>query len=146
MTKESGFKRRVRARMASTGESYAGARAQLHRPGALHITNGDSAATSLRAAGLEGEVLAWTGVHPDGPVAMPDPAQAAAVAAHGGALVPWFEADLYHQLLLIQVRVGLGEQGVEPARATLVSIGEYPGRAHFGGLGELQPAELAGLL
>ena len=53
----------------------------------------------------------------------------------GGAYVLWFEADLYDQLQLSQVVHRLTDLAVEPAQVTLVSIGEYPGMAHFGGLG-----------
>jgi hypothetical protein len=57
----------------------------------------------------------------------------------------WFEADLYDQLQLIQVLAMLRKLGVNPERIHLVCIGEYPGIAHFGGLGELKPAQLADL-
>lgn len=70
MTKQADFKRRVRARMAKTGESYAAARATLlaaggeRRPGAwmreaLHVTNGDSAAGTLLETTLVERVLPW---------------------------------------------------------------------------------------
>ena len=70
MTKQADFKRRVRARMAKTGESYATARSRLlaghpgttpddspldWMPGALHISNGDATevpGTGLAARGL----------------------------------------------------------------------------------------------
>jgi hypothetical protein len=72
MTRESGFKRRVRARMARTGEAYAVARRQLDRSGTdrsvLHVTNGDSAAAGLRLSGLGGPVLAWRDALHEGPV------------------------------------------------------------------------------
>jgi hypothetical protein len=35
---------------------------------------------------------------------------------------------------------------VAPGRVTLICIGEHPGIAHFGGLGELEPGQLPGLL
>ena len=67
MTRQADFKRRVRARMAKTGESYATARAQLLAEhgshgasamrGALHVTNGDSAAGTLRQTSLAERVL-----------------------------------------------------------------------------------------
>jgi hypothetical protein len=60
--------------------------------------------------------------------------------------VLWFEADLYDQLQLTQILAGLAELGVPPGRITLICIGEYPGIAHFGGLGELRPEQLHGLL
>jgi len=128
MTRQSGFKERVRARMSATGESYAAARAHLDRgrPSVLNVTNGESTSISLRDSGVPGEVLTY-----------PGPLQEA------DRYVLWFEADLYDQLLLIEV---LSKLEAEPARISLVSIGEYRGKAHFGGLGELTPQQLAALL
>jgi hypothetical protein len=71
MTSHADFKRRVRARMARTGESYATARAHLlaARPAApLHVTNGDIAVDLLRRAGLAEHALAWADVLHEGPV------------------------------------------------------------------------------
>jgi hypothetical protein len=80
MTRQADFKRRVRARMARTGESYATARSRLlvgesatatasrgvdWMASALHISNGD--ATDLRGTGLAGRVLYWRDVLHDGP-------------------------------------------------------------------------------
>src|SRR5207237_1107972 len=66
MTRDGGFKRRVRARMAHTGETYATARAHLDRgPAArsggrvLHVTNGDSVVRTLQEAGVDGPILPW---------------------------------------------------------------------------------------
>src|SRR5690349_20863875 len=63
MTREAGFKRRVRARMAKTGEAYSTARALLDSGAAgdpearvLHVTNGDSVTGTLREARLPGRV------------------------------------------------------------------------------------------
>ena len=58
----------------------------------------------------------------------------------------WFEADLYDQLQLAQVLARLRELEVPASRITLISIGEYPGIAHFGGLGELNEKQLEDLL
>src|SRR5512132_334308 len=80
MTKQADFKRRVRARMARTGESYATARSRLlaEPPGtatrpadewmaaALHVSNGD--ATDLPGTGLARQVLYWRDVLHEGPV------------------------------------------------------------------------------
>ncbi|HXM56206.1 MAG TPA: hypothetical protein VOB72_12515 [Candidatus Dormibacteraeota bacterium] len=177
VTRESGFKRRVRARMARTGEAYSTARARLDaRPAArvLNVTNGDSVAGTLREARVAGDVLPWRDVLHDGPVpAAGSPAalrrvRAAHLAARGwgvaaeierdlaardarleahadGEYVLWFEADLYDQLQLVQVLDALRRRGVDPARVTLVSVGEYRGIAHFGGLGELRAEQLAQL-
>jgi len=75
MTSDASFKRRVRSRMAKTGEAYTTARARLDRraPTAatrrvLHVTNGDSVAGTLAASGVVGQVLAWRDVLFDGPV------------------------------------------------------------------------------
>jgi hypothetical protein len=72
MTSHADFKRRVRARMAKTGESYATARARLlaGRPqaAALHVTNGDITVDLLRRAGLAEHALAWADVLHEGPV------------------------------------------------------------------------------
>jgi Domain of unknown function (DUF1835) len=75
MTKQADLKRRVRARMAKTGESYAVARVHVlaDRPGeapadALHVTNGDATVPGLRGAGLAGTILPWRDVLHEGPV------------------------------------------------------------------------------
>jgi hypothetical protein len=67
------------------------------------------------------------------------------LGARPGGYVLWFEADLYDQLQLIQVLAMLREAGVPPERISLICIGEHREIAHFGGLGELQPEQLAGL-
>jgi hypothetical protein len=77
MTKQADFKRRVRERMARTGESYTAARAQLLAPtgaGTLHVTNGDSTAHSLLQTTLIERVVVWRDVLHEGPV--PDVADA----------------------------------------------------------------------
>jgi len=178
MTSNADFKRRVRARMAKTGESYATARARVlaARPpaAALHVTNGDSAAGILRRTGLAANVLPWRDALHEGPVPAVGDRELRRVRAdflagedlagraellrwlehrdrtlaegRDGEYLLWFEADLYDQLQLAQILATLGELGVPPSRITLVCIGEYPGVAHFGGLGELDPEKLQGLL
>ena len=68
MTSNADFKRRVRERMARTGESYTAARAQLLRRTTLHVTNGDSAAQGIAGTGLPGRILPWRHVLHDGPL------------------------------------------------------------------------------
>ena len=69
-----------------------------------------------------------------------------ALEAHrDGEYVLWFEADLYDQLQLTQILAKLRELEVPPSRITLICIGEYPGIAHFGGLGELDSEQLSRL-
>jgi hypothetical protein len=143
--------------------------------GTLHVTNGDIVVDLLRRAGLARDALAWVDALHEGPVpaglgdaelrraraeflAAADGVAAAEVAGRleardraldanrdGGYLL-WFEADLYDQLQIAQVLTALGGLGVAPGRVTLVCVGEYPGVAHFGGLGQLEPEQLPGLL
>jgi hypothetical protein len=141
----------------------------------LHVTNGDITVALLRRAGLAEDALAWADALHEGPVpgalddaglrrvraeflAGADGIDAAAVvrrfeerdralaANRDGEYVLWFEADLYDQLQIAQILAALGGLGVAPGRVTLVCIGEYPGIAHFGGLGELEPGQFPGLL
>ncbi|HEV2591158.1 MAG TPA: DUF1835 domain-containing protein [Gaiellaceae bacterium] len=87
----------------------------------LHVTNGDSAARTLRETGLEGDVLAWRDALHEGPVPnVPRRELLAARAAFLGVpasqleerdtrlveaerVVLWFEHDLYDQLQLLDV-------------------------------------------
>jgi len=141
----------------------------------VHVTNGDITVDLLRRAGLARDALAWADVLHEGPVpaglddaglrraraefiAGADGLDAGAVlgrfaerdralaAGRAGEYVLWFEADLYDQLQIAQILAALDALGVVPGRVTLICIGEYPGIAHFGGLGELEPGQLPGLL
>jgi hypothetical protein len=183
MTKQADFKRRVRARMAKTGESYAAARSQIlaERPdtavsgptddwmsAALHVSNGD--ATDLPGTGLAERVLYWRDVLHEGPVPAVGPEELRQIRAtflvqagcddraegsdmfaerdrilaanRDGEYVLWFEADLYDQLQIIQILDRLAQLGVPAQRITLICIGEHPGIARFGGLGQLTPEQL----
>jgi hypothetical protein len=181
MTKNADFKRRVRARVAKTGESYATARSHVlaEQPGvsgpddramqaALHVSNGDS--TDLPGTGLASRVLYWRDSLHEGPVPAVDPEElrriraAFLVEAHvddraegsamfaerdrtlmanrEGEYVLWFEADLYDQLQIIQILARLADLAVPAERITLICIGEHPGIARFGGLGELTAEQL----
>jgi hypothetical protein len=139
------------------------------------VTNGDIVVDHLRRAGLARDALAWADVLHEGPVPAGlddaglrrvraeflagadglDPeavrrqfeARDRALAANrDGEYLLWFEADLYDQLQIAQILAALGDLGVAPDRIRLVCIGEYPGIAHFGGLGQLEPGQLPGLL
>jgi hypothetical protein len=151
MTRNADFKRRVRERMARTGESYASARAHLLPAGTLHVTNGDSTVAGLARLGIE--ALAWRDALHEGPVVRDGRALRAAflgvdereLAArdralddHRGDYVLWFEADLYDQLQLAEILARLRPD----AQVTLRQVGEHVGIAHFGGLGELEPEQL----
>jgi hypothetical protein len=183
MTRQVDFKRRVRARMARTGESYATARSQIlaERPeaaasgpaadgmsAALHVSNGD--ATDLPGTGLAERVLYWRDALHEGPVPAVGPEELRRIRAaflreagaddraeggemfaerdrvlaanRDGAYVLWFEADLYDQLQIIQILDRLADLGVPAQRITLICIGEHPGIARFGGLGQLTAEQL----
>ena len=135
---------------------------------ALHVSNGDS--TDLAGTGLARRVLYWRDVLHEGPVPAVGPeelrrlranflvrgnaddrAEGASmfldrdetlVANRDGEYVLWFEADLYDQLQIIQILDRLAGLGVPAARVTLICIGEHPGIARFGGLGELTAEQL----
>lgn len=136
----------------------------------LHLTNGDSAAGTLRQTGVTGEVIAWRDILHEGPVpagltleAMSDvrarflaDAKAGPFAelrrqfgARDAALraarnvVLWFEHDLYDQLQLLQILATLAEQ--PETMAELIVIGEFPGVVPFYGLGQLSAPQLASL-
>ena len=162
MTRDADFKRRVRARMARTGESYATARAQLlGRADELHVTNGDSTVGELSRTGLAARILPWRDALHEGPV-LPGSDEERRVAraaflgvpvavfeardreldAHAGEFVLWFEADLYDQLQIVEILARLAARRVEAERITLISVGEVPGIARFGGLGELSAKQL----
>ncbi len=183
MTRQADFKRRVRARMTKTGESYATARSRLldghpgtaaddssldWMPEALHISNGD--ATDVPGTGLARRVIYWRDILHEGPVPEVAPAELRRIrvdylagydgvdragvmrqfterdqaleAGHDGEYVLWFEADLYDQLQLIEILARLADLGVPAGRITLICIGEHPGIARFGGLGELTAGQL----
>jgi hypothetical protein len=134
--------------------------------GALHVTNGDSAAGTLRETGLVGDrLVVWRDVLHEGPVPAVDDAALRATRAEflgadvadleardraladgrDGDYVLWFEADLYDQLQLVQLLAALSALEVSPERVTLICIGEHLGIARFGGLGELRADQLAAL-
>jgi hypothetical protein len=92
----------------------------------LHLTNGDGAVPSLRAAGVEGEIVTWGDVLHDGP--LPDRAsrrardeRLEAALASGEEIRLWFEADLFDVLNLLQIldRVPPGSD-----RVRLVLVGQ----------------------
>jgi hypothetical protein len=142
--------------------------AQEWMAGALHVSNGD--ATDLPGTGLARHVLYWRDSLHEGPVpavgvealrrvradflvnAGADDRREGesmfvdrdrVLAAHrAGEYVLWFEADLYDQLQIIQILARLVDLGVPAQRITLICIGEHPGIARFGGLGELTAEQL----
>ncbi|MEP7022258.1 MAG: hypothetical protein ABJB47_00260 [Actinomycetota bacterium] len=138
---------------------------------ALHVSNGDS--TDLPGTGLTPRLLYWRDVLHEGPVPAVGPEQLRRIRAdfltranaddrdeggdmfldrdraleanRAGDYVLWFEADLYDQLQIIQILARLADLAVPAGRITLICIGEHPGIARFGGLGELTAAQLRDL-
>src|SRR5829696_7923129 len=153
MTQHADFKRLVRARMAKTGESYSTARAQLIRPtgspliSALHVTNADSAelrrvrATFLSTPDPRVDEDAAASEHADA-LELLTMRDQTLEANRSGSYVLWFEADLYDQLQVAEILARLTELDVPAVGITLICIGEFPGIAHFGGLGELDADQL----
>src|SRR5579859_3463102 len=123
----------------------------------LHVTNGDSAAERIRAAGFGGEILVWRDVLHEGPVpgrlgfAQLREVRARFIAERGWAeeadvvaeqesrdatidgcgecaeVILWFEHDLYDQLQLIQILHRFATQGPDPDRLSLACEAEYIG-------------------
>jgi hypothetical protein len=141
----------------------------------LHVTNGTCTTELLRAAGIPGTRSIWADPLHEGPVpagladaelmavraqflAGSDPADVdpvndlrqwrAVIERHGSydELILWYEHDLFDQLNLIQVLSWIHERLPAPTPVSLVSIGAFPNRPAFKGLGELTPGELGSLL
>jgi hypothetical protein len=123
------------------------------------VTNGDSTVAELARTGLAQRILPWRDALHEGPV-LPGPddvrrraragflgvdvaeleARDRTLDEHDGTFVLWFEADLYDQLQIAEILARLRD--ADPARITLICVGEVPGVARFGGLGELAAKQL----
>ncbi|HEY2905920.1 MAG TPA: DUF1835 domain-containing protein [Vicinamibacterales bacterium] len=136
---------------------------------ALHITNGDCAAGTLRefisdrvvitadalwegpARPLDGEAWLRTRAAFRSETAEERDAFYRMIASSDAAIeeagaydevVLWFEHDLFDQLLLIRTLTMLSARR---ANVTMICIGEFPGVERFIGLGQLTSAQLASL-
>jgi hypothetical protein len=135
----------------------------------LHVTNGESAADTLRQTALGGAVLAWQDTLHEGPVPalarqelLQTRARFLADCGWGSRqsvlaslerrdrellealrddiqVVLWFEHDLHDQLQLLDVLTLAHAEGAAPE---LIVIGSFPGKPSFAGLGELTANEL----
>jgi Domain of unknown function (DUF1835) len=138
-------------------------------PAVLHVTNGESAANTLRRTALGGAVLPWQDVLHAGPVpAVPRPEllrrraaflsgcgwgarrailsslegrdrQVERAFAAGVPVVLWFEHDLYDQLQLVDVLALARAAGATPSA---IVVDSFAGKPAFRGLGELTADEL----
>ena len=141
----------------------------------LNITNGDSAANIMAAAGIAGTILPWRDVLHDGPVPggldldelaevraafldQPGMAGRAEIlqsfrerdqilqgAADFDAVTLWFEHDLYDQLQILQLLHWFSGADLKHTRLSLICIDTFPGIEPFYGLGQLEPAQMASL-
>jgi hypothetical protein len=139
----------------------------------LHVANGTSTTSTIHDAGIPGATSIWADPLHEGPVPeVPDEEllriRAAYLADEGHALealvaemlhwrevlddvdaydqlVLWYEHDLFDQLNLIQVLDRLAARQPWPKPVSLISIGSFPGRPRFKGLGELTARELGPL-
>jgi hypothetical protein len=137
-------------------------------PAALHISNGDS--TDLAGTGLARHILFWRDALHEGPVPAVHHEELRRIRAafllqadgddrgegldmfaerdriveshRDGDYVLWFEADLYDQLQIVQILTRLADLDVPAQHITLICIGEHPGIARFGGLGQLTAEQL----
>lgn len=140
----------------------------------LHITNGDSAAGTLRHSGVGGDVSIYADALHEGPVPAGindehlrevrarfladrgycsyDEALRGFVewdaaldrAAAEDEVVLWFEHDLFDQLILIKLLDHFARH-LQPA-LSLICIDRFPGVEPFYGLGQLTADQLASLL
>jgi hypothetical protein len=138
-------------------------------PSLLHVTNGESAANTLRQTGIGGAVLPWQDALHEGPAPAGSRLQLLETRASflsecgwgsrrallaslerrdsrlvgamrdGLQVVLWFEHDLYDQLQLLDVLTLTHEEAAVPE---LVVVGSFPGKPSFAGLGELTAGEL----
>lgn len=134
----------------------------------LHITNGDSAVSLLREAGITGHYLPWRDVLHDGPVpgdlSLEELSKVRAKfiadmgwASHADAeqdfndrddtlkncfgyskVLLWFEHDLYDQLQILQILDWFAEQDMDGFEVGLICTEQY--------LGHMTPDSIGGLM
>ncbi|WP_342663626.1 sigma-70 family RNA polymerase sigma factor [Paenibacillus taiwanensis] len=133
----------------------------------LHIVNGDHVAETLRQGVVQGDILVWREVYPEGPVFV-DPAtypnrslrasyleQALGIPRlefirgseaqenqlanfhQYDEIVLWFEHDLFDQTMLCCLLHWFAERPLGNTKLSLLCMGAYPGIQLFRGLGQL---------
>ncbi|MEF3305269.1 sigma-70 family RNA polymerase sigma factor [Paenibacillus sp. GYB003] len=138
----------------------------------LHIVNGDSVGDKLRQGVVQGDILVWREIYPDGLVfAEPsEPANRTARARYleqtmgipseafvrisetqekqladfrkYDEIVLWFEHDLFDQTMLCFLLRFFSRQKLGRTKLSLLCIGAFPGYPLFRGLGQLSVGEL----
>src|SRR5262249_37750434 len=66
------------------------------------------------------------------------------IASHEEVIL-WFEHDLFCQINLIYLLDRFARQDAQPARLSLICVGEFPGVENFRGLGQLTTEQMASL-
>jgi hypothetical protein len=143
MTRQAEFKRRVRARMAKTGESYATARSKLL--GAHPATATADSGLDWMLGALHDFITGYQRAERAEVMRRFAERDQALESNRDGEYVLWFEADLYDQLQIAEILARLDGLGVPAGHITLICIGEHAGIARFGGLGELTAGQLGEL-
>ncbi|CAG7650564.1 sigma-70 family RNA polymerase sigma factor [Paenibacillus allorhizosphaerae] len=138
----------------------------------LHIVNGDSVAEKLRQGVVQGDILVWREIYPEGPVTAgpvrPAERQARASYLEKAMGIPtteyirlseaqekelnefgkykevvlWFEHDLFDQTMLCYLLHWFARQTLGKTTLSLLSIGTFPGIELFRGLGQLSVSQL----
>ncbi|HLA14531.1 MAG TPA: DUF1835 domain-containing protein, partial [Gemmatimonadaceae bacterium] len=139
----------------------------------LNITNGESAVSKLRQAGVQGEIIPWQDVLHEGPVnaslSLHDLSELRAlfIAERGwddfahvsgsfdqrdrtlanldrfDEIVLWFEDDLYDQLQLLQLLDFFGRTKNRKARLSMIVVDGYLASHTPSALAELEPKRAA---
>ncbi|HEU4749008.1 MAG TPA: DUF1835 domain-containing protein [Gemmatimonadaceae bacterium] len=139
----------------------------------LNITNGESAVSKLRQAGVQGEIIPWQDVLHEGPVnaslSLHDLSELRAlfIAERGwddfahvsgsfgqrdrtlanldrfGEIVLWFEDDLYDQLQLLQLLDFFARTRDRKARLSMIVVDGYLASLTPAALAELEPKRAA---
>ncbi|CAG7625526.1 hypothetical protein PAESOLCIP111_02735 [Paenibacillus solanacearum] len=138
----------------------------------LHIVNGDSVAEKLRQGVVQGDILVWREIYPEGPVTVgplrPEERELRASYLEQAMGIPsaefirlseaqeielsdfgkykdvvlWFEHDLFDQTMLCYLLHWFARQTMGKTTLSLLSIGAFPGIELFRGLGQLSVSQL----
>lgn len=133
----------------------------------LHIVNGDFVAEKLKQGIVQGDILVWRELYPEGPVFVDPSANAGrearaqylekamgipsaeyirisetqemrlANADQYEEIVLWFEHDLFDQTMLCYLLHWFISRPLEKTKLSLLCIGAFPGIECFRGLGQL---------
>jgi hypothetical protein len=141
----------------------------------LHITNGDTAANTLKQFLSDDDVLPWRDPMTEGPfpagldLGATSKIRAGYLAGPGmpydqvlrdfqlrdehlaaaqryDEITLWFEHDLLDQLQLLQILDWFASTPVTSARLGIICVNAFPGIVPFRGLGQLDPKQMAALL